>query len=106
PEWHTGYAWCVDLQSHLVCSCQRIDHVQIVGPGFCPVFPGMSAGVTADMVCLPVSRRTVVVMVLQAAGIVLGFVSKQFPERCQPARFIYQSEPVVVTRFVTEMTEH
>jgi hypothetical protein len=58
--------------------------MQIVRPGLGEVFPGMGAGVAADVVLLPVGPRAARVVRIQGAGVVAALVTEQLPEGSVP----------------------
>ena len=84
---------------------QRVDHVEVVRPGFGQVLPRMRAGVGGDETLLPIRRRPVGVMALQRRAVVLALVAEQLPERLDVGRIAHQAVPVVVRDLVAEMAE-
>ena len=59
---------------------QRVGHMQVVGPGLGPVFPGMGAGVGAHKPLLPVGGRSLLVVALEGLAIVFPLVAESFAE--------------------------
>ena len=51
---------------------ERVDHVQVVRPGFGPVFPGMHGGVGADVRLRPVRGRALLVVALHRLVVVVA----------------------------------
>jgi hypothetical protein len=85
---------------------EQVHHVQVVGPGFGPVFPGMGGGVGADVVLLPAAgRATRGVVSIQRLGVVDGLVAEFLAERLQAPRILDQGIPVVVAGFVPQMSQ-
>src|SRR5689334_17989240 len=83
----------------------RIHHVQVVSPGFRPVFPRVHGGVGADVMLLPVERRTLLIMLLKSLGVAGTLVAEQAAERFQPGTVGDQSVPVVMPCLVPKVTE-
>ena len=84
---------------------QAVDDVQVMGPGFGPVFPGVGAGVGADKSLGPVGRRTLLVVLLQRLGIVCAFIPEQGAERFEPLAIPDQPIPVIVPDLVAEVAD-
>src|SRR5689334_13394898 len=82
-----------------------IQHVQIVGPALGPIFPRMAAGIRADESCLPIGRRSLLVMPLQRCGVILSLVTEQRTKRVEVLAVGDQAIPIVMSALVTEMTE-
>src|SRR5471032_723933 len=82
-----------------------VHHVQVVRPGFGPVFPRMHRRVGADVMLLPVQRRTLLVMPLKGFGVARSIVAEQATKRFQPMAVGDQSIPVVMADLMTEVPE-
>ncbi len=64
------------IQAEAERGIESVHHVQIVRPGFRPVFPGMHAGVGADMPLFPAGQRALLVVALQRRGVILLLVAE------------------------------
>ena len=84
---------------------QRVYYVQVVGPGFGEVLPGVGGGVDADEVVLPAGFVRVLVVGLQGLVVVGAFVTEHGAERFDGGRAADEQVPVMVADFVAEMAE-
>ena len=84
---------------------QGVHHVQVMRPGFRPVFPGVHAGVGADEVRLPVGGRACFIVVLQGLAVVGTLITEQRAAGVQPGAVGDQPVPVVMADLVAEMPE-
>jgi hypothetical protein len=64
---------------------QSVGHVEVVGPGLGPVFPGVHGGVGADERLLPAGGRAAVVVALLSLGVVRPLVAEQRAKSILPA---------------------
>ena len=84
---------------------QRVDHVEIVRPGFREILPRMRAGVGGDEMLRPVGGRPVRIVPLQRCRIVLALVAEHLPEFVDGGRIRDQPVPVIMRDLVPEMPE-
>ncbi len=101
-----------ELQLHVAgthAEAQRgiegVHHVQIVGPGFRPVFPGVHGGVGTDEGRLPVGRRTLFIVALQRGAVIGALIAEQTAVIVEPWAARNQPVPIVVANFVAEMAK-
>ena len=84
---------------------QRVTHMQVVRPGFGPVFPRVGRRVAADVIEPPVFGWPSGVVVLQAGRVVLRLITKKLAKCIQPCRVFNQPIPKVVACFVTKVAQ-
>ncbi len=95
----------LERQPARVSRFQRIDHVQVVGPGFGPVFPRVRCSVAADEALFPVGDRTVLVVPLECVAIILALVAEQRAVAVDPWCIGNQAVEIIVAALVTEVTQ-
>ena len=83
----------------------HVAHVHVVGPALRPVFPGMGRGIGADVAELPVRRRPVFVVPLQAVAVVERLVAEQRTTGFEPVAVGNQAVPVVMSDLVPQMAD-
>ena len=59
---------------------ERIDHVEIVRPGFRKILPGVRARIGGDEMLGPVGRGPAGIVALQRRLVIVAFVAEQLPE--------------------------
>ena len=84
---------------------QGVGHVQVVGPGLGPVFPGMGAGVGADKPLLPVGGRSLLVMALEGLGVVFPLVAETLAEIAPGGAVLDQPVPVIMSDLMAKMPQ-
>ena len=96
----------VDRHAEARGGVERVDHVQIVGPGLGEVLPGVHGRIGADVALLPAGRRAVLVVPLAAPP---GSRSLSSPKtaraRLDLAAVAHQHVPVVVADLVAQVAE-
>lgn len=94
-----------NTQAEGVGGLQRIDDVQVVCPGLGEILPGMSAGIAADEILLPIRARPHGIVPLQASLVILALVAEQLAKRTQPDTASDEAIPVVMADLVAKVTE-
>jgi hypothetical protein len=79
--------------------------VQVMLPGFGPVFPGMGGGIGADEIALPVGEGARAVVGLQRRSVIRLFVAEHGTEVVLAAGGADQTFPVEVPGRVPKVTE-
>ena len=82
-----------------------VDDVEVVGPGFGPIFPRMGAGVGADVAVLPVGGGAALIIAEEGGGVVPFLVAEKLAEAGEAGRPGDELVPVVMGDLVTEMAE-
>ena len=95
----------VDPQSEGLRGFERVDDVQIVGPGLGPVLPRVCPRIGADIAVGPTVGGVELVVVLQRLAIVFPLVTEQRPEAVERARVGNEPVPVVVADLVPHVAQ-
>ena len=95
----------VDREAEARAGVERIDHVQIVGPGLGEVLPGVHGRIGADVGVLPARLRPVLVVALDRLGIALPLVAEDRPALLDPAGVRDQQLLVVMPGLVPHVAE-
>ncbi len=82
---------------------ERVDDVQIVGPGLGEILPRMGTRISADEAVHPVRRRTFAVVALERHGVVLRLVAEGLAKRVDPALLHDQAVPIIMADLVADM---
>ena len=82
-----------------------VHHMQIMRPGFGPVFPGVHGGVGADAGVVPIRARAVLVVLVEGVGVTGAFVAEQVAKRWKPVAVGDQPIPIVMADFMAKVAE-
>ncbi len=85
---------------------ERVDHVQVMRPGFRPVLPGMHGGVGADERIRPVRGRALLVVALHRLVVVERVVAEELAKCAEQVAVPDQPVPVVVADLMPQVAEH
>lgn len=94
----------VEFQTKPLGGVQGVFHVQIVGKGFCPVFPWMAAGIGADETDDPVGIGAILMMERESGGVVGALVTKGIAESLQPGAVFSEPLPIIVGQLMPHVT--
>src|SRR5579883_2931202 len=94
-----------DAETEGIGRLQRIDHMEIMREGLCPILVRMRAGISADMVLLPMRHRAVLVIGLKRLGIVPGLVAKGITKNLVILATGHEKLPIIMRRLVSEMAQ-
>ena len=79
--------------------------MQVMSPGFGPVFPRVRGRVGADIRLFPVECGAVSIVSLQAFRIVVALVAEVGTEGFELLLAAHQPHEIIMTRFVAEMAQ-
>src|SRR6202522_1068711 len=87
------------------CCFERIDHVQIMGPGLGPILPRMHGCVGADEILLSPRGRSFRVVPLQGLLIVGALVAEKFAKGLQLGTARNQPNPKIMANLTAKMPQ-
>ena len=104
PVW-SGSLGFTDVTASAGAAFDGIDHVHVMRPALCEVFPWVGGRVGGDKIDLPTCGWTVVVVMLERGGVVRGLVTEDGPEGLDLAPVLDQPVPIIMADLVPEMAE-
>jgi hypothetical protein len=84
---------------------ESIDNMQVVSPGFGPIFPRVGGGISGDESILPIRRRALLIVGFQGGSVVHAFIPKELAERFEFGSRGDENVPIIMGDFVAEMAE-